>query len=360
MRTVVIETLAKITVPKIIDVHTKDTRNAQVEQHRYIYGTKITSRRWRYLASLGRISNGGTWSKIIRIEEDPLVASKNTGSMIRRHVGDGSNTLFWKQAWFGLIPFKNLFPHLYSIESQKNCTIAQRIIKDVGDNITFRWEWNRMSLNYNLSQECQDLEEMVLNYNFRSGSDVWIWNVDGNNKFSTKLCRDWIEDQHGLAPVHNIFWLKWVPPKVLCLVWRLSLNRVPVLVNLGSRGIQLQSLRCPLCLLEDEDEEHLFFRCPLAQEIWRRISWWAGVDFVYSGSIHNILTSIRDGSVVGFKKKIQMLIVSFSIWSIWFCRNNWSFKRVRRSTDCLVDEIKSQAFTWVNQRGKKLATEWEK
>ncbi|KAL8258019.1 hypothetical protein R6Q59_030060 [Mikania micrantha] len=57
---------------------------------------------------------------------------------------------------------------------------------------------------------------------------------------------------------------------------------------------------------------------------------------------------------------MKMLIASSSIWSIWLCKNNWNFKRIRRSIDCLVDEIKLQTFTWAEQRGSKISSDWEK
>ncbi|KAD7479911.1 hypothetical protein E3N88_03047 [Mikania micrantha] len=186
------------------------------------------------------------------------------------------------------------------------------------------------------------------------------WNGDAKNQFSTRSCRDWIDEFYGDAPVSNIFWLKWVPPKVLCFVWKVSLDRIPVMVNLNSRGINVQSLRCSLCLVEDEDGEHLLFRCRIAQEVWRRISWWASIDFVYSGSIQNILCSLRDGSEVGLKRKIKMLLAALTIWCLWLCRNNWCFHRIRKSIDCLVEDVKLQAFTWAEQRGNKISTDWEK
>ncbi|KAD7116693.1 hypothetical protein E3N88_03961 [Mikania micrantha] len=64
---------------------------------------------------------------------------------------------------------------------------------------------------------------------------------------------------------------------------------------------------------EDEDEDHLFFRCPVAKETWKRISW-----------------------------------------------NKWAFTNTRTSMEHLVDAIKVQVFTWVIHIGRKIATVWDK
>ncbi|KAD6796683.1 hypothetical protein E3N88_07579 [Mikania micrantha] len=102
------------------------------------------------------------------------------------------------------------------------------------------------------------------------------------------------------------------------------------MTNLISRGINVQSPSCPLCLMEDEHGEHLLFRCIIAQERG------------------------------GLRRKIQMLLAASTMWSLWLSRNNWCFQRVRRSIDCLVEDIKLQSFTWVEQRGKKISIVWEK
>ncbi|KAD2804409.1 hypothetical protein E3N88_37786 [Mikania micrantha] len=137
-------------------------------------------------------------------------------------------------------------------------------------------------------------------------------------------------------------------------------DEIVIEVNLMVRGISLPSSSCPMCTLEDEDEDHLFFRCPVAKETWRRISWWANNDFVCQGSIHNILSSLGNDNEVGRKNKIKMVIVFATIWEIWTCRNKWAFKSTRTSMEYLLDAIKVQAFTWVTHRGRKIATVWDK
>ncbi|GKG27131.1 hypothetical protein Tco_0402834, partial [Tanacetum coccineum] len=46
---------------------------------------------------------------------------------IKKKVGNGENTLFWQEPWKGDAPFKNVFPRLYALESDKRITVAEKM-----------------------------------------------------------------------------------------------------------------------------------------------------------------------------------------------------------------------------------------
>ncbi|KAD5961433.1 hypothetical protein E3N88_12906 [Mikania micrantha] len=212
----------------------------------------------------------GTWSNINKLGREWKGEGKNIEVLLRKQVGDGNNTMFWKHAWFGFLPFKILFPNLFALESIRNCKVAQRIHKSLDGSITFTWDWKRSINDVDCLHDLDDLESMVQEYNFKEGVDKWIWHGSNSEIFSTKSCRLWIDKQED-PPHRLITWLNWTPPKVLCFVWRLAQNRVPTAANLVIRRIQLRSIYCSLCRLEEETVEHLFYKCPVAQETWRRI-----------------------------------------------------------------------------------------
>ncbi|GKC36351.1 retrovirus-related pol polyprotein from transposon TNT 1-94 [Tanacetum coccineum] len=70
-------------------------------------------------------------------------------------------------------------------------------------------------------------------------------------------------------------WNKILPSKVNILAWRVLLHRLPTRVNLNHRGIDLDSVRCPLCNDDIETETHVFVNCSLARCIWKDVfsSW---------------------------------------------------------------------------------------
>ncbi|WMV40853.1 hypothetical protein MTR67_034238 [Solanum verrucosum] len=40
----------------------------------------------------------------------------------------------------------------------------------------------------------------------------------------------------------------------------------------------IQSPECPLCLMKNEDLDHMFFQCPYTAEVWRRVLTWQGIN----------------------------------------------------------------------------------
>ena len=47
--------------------------------------------------------------------------------MMRISIGNGQDTLFWKDLWLGDPPLQVRFPVLYALETVKNCTVSDRI-----------------------------------------------------------------------------------------------------------------------------------------------------------------------------------------------------------------------------------------
>ncbi|GKB01746.1 RNA-directed DNA polymerase, eukaryota, reverse transcriptase zinc-binding domain protein [Tanacetum coccineum] len=55
---------------------------------------------------------------------------------------------------------------------------------------------------------------------------------------------------------------------------------LPARLNLSKRGVDLQSILCPMCNKEVESTNHIFFACSMVRELYRKIvSWW---DVCYS------------------------------------------------------------------------------
>ncbi|GKE46109.1 RNA-directed DNA polymerase, eukaryota, reverse transcriptase zinc-binding domain protein, partial [Tanacetum coccineum] len=47
--------------------------------------------------------------------------------------------------------------------------------------------------------------------------------------------------------------------------------RIPTRTNLDRRGIDLDSVRCPLCDEDLESEDHIFVSCEIASGIWKDV-----------------------------------------------------------------------------------------
>ncbi|KAC9696437.1 hypothetical protein E3N88_45382 [Mikania micrantha] len=66
-----------------------------------------------------------------------------------------------------------------------------------------------------MEQDRNDLEVMIRSYTFGDGKDRWEWRAESSAEFSTKECREWIDDYKSLPSSNKSkFWCKWIPPKV--------------------------------------------------------------------------------------------------------------------------------------------------
>ncbi|GJU56164.1 RNA-directed DNA polymerase, eukaryota, reverse transcriptase zinc-binding domain protein [Tanacetum coccineum] len=105
----------------------------------------------------------------------------------------------------------------------------------------------------------------------------WKWTLSSGKDFTVKSLSHMV-DSILLEPYHSeqkFKWNSWVPRKINILAWRAFNDRLPLLVNLDNRGLDVGSVLCPFCSNAPEDANHLLTCCPLVVTIWRKVfSWW--------------------------------------------------------------------------------------
>ncbi|GJZ81420.1 RNA-directed DNA polymerase, eukaryota, reverse transcriptase zinc-binding domain protein [Tanacetum coccineum] len=100
------------------------------------------------------------------------------------------------------------------------------------------------------------------------------WTLDVSKGFSVASVRSLI-DSHTLD-VGSLAtrWNRSIPIKVNIFLWRLSLNKLPSRVNLDRKGIDVDSLLCPICHEDVETVNHIFFSCEMAKDLWPLLARW--------------------------------------------------------------------------------------
>ncbi|KAG4912645.1 hypothetical protein JHK86_053078 [Glycine max] len=93
--------------------------------------------------------------------------------------------------------------------------------------------------------------------------DSWCWKSNGQGLFN------------GLRKLA-------APSNIATFGWKLILNRIQTRSNLKKRNVVLpgDQYLCPLCSLEEETVQHLFFECNFARAIWAKCYKWEGVVMV--------------------------------------------------------------------------------
>ncbi|KAE8661369.1 putative ATP binding protein [Hibiscus syriacus] len=221
------------------------------------------------------------------------------GDCIRRNMrlktGKGNYVQFWNDVWLDEVPLKIQFPRLYVLSSNKSGKVMEfRVNNGAG------WE------------------------------DCWIWSGNGEGCFSAKSCINIFLDQDGIQQKMETWerhiWAGIAPPRVETFVWQVAHQRVGVKKELLKRGVVgIDDPLCSLCGKEMELVTHLF----LHYEVWglwaRLLNIW-NLFFVIPKNIidfFNLWDDLLPNSL------IWKFIPRALMWSVWKCRNEVIFQKVK-------------------------------
>ncbi|XP_062094229.1 uncharacterized protein LOC133800289 [Humulus lupulus] len=76
----------------------------------------------------------------------------------------------------------------------------------------------------------------------------------------------------------NVVWCSLVVPKHRFILWKASLGHLLTRDKLHYCNLELPSLLCPVCEMEQESHAHLFFVCPFSQQLMAQMVDWLGRD----------------------------------------------------------------------------------
>ncbi|GKB38179.1 RNA-directed DNA polymerase, eukaryota [Tanacetum coccineum] len=249
-----------------------------------------------------------------------------------------------KYGGLGEVPFNELFPRLYALENNKECSVVVKMQGEIDSS------FRRHVRGGVETQQLENIQDLVRSKVLSNVDDRWAWDLNGGGDFCVKDARDLVDEV--LLPKENVAtrWIKTIPIKVNVFAWKLHLDRLPTRSNLLKRGIQVQSSLCPICNVLQEDTSHLFFSCDVALAISRLICRWWNVSWSpvdsYSGWLE-WFNSIRLGSKL---KGILEGVFYVSWWCLWNFRNQLLFASKKPRKETLFDDVVSRSFIWSNSR----------
>ncbi|GKA33985.1 RNA-directed DNA polymerase, eukaryota [Tanacetum coccineum] len=104
--------------------------------------------------------------------------------------------------------------------------------------------------------------------------DRYVWTLESDGVFSVASIRKEI-DGNRFQDVSATRWVKFVPIKVNIIAWKVKSNALPTRFNISRRGMDIDSIVCPICNAGVESTNHIFFQCVVVRQIMRKISsWW--------------------------------------------------------------------------------------
>ena len=133
--------------------------------------------------------------------------------------------------------------------------------------------------------------------------------------------RKYIDEQVLTSGHTTTRWPRCVPIKVNVFMWRLGLNKLPTLVNMDRKDIDVASLLCPICSEHDECVDHLFFSCDMTRDIWALLARWCQLDIPEISNILEWFSWLDSSHILKKARFILERIAVTMMWSIWNFRN---------------------------------------
>ncbi|PWA37324.1 reverse transcriptase domain, Reverse transcriptase zinc-binding domain protein [Artemisia annua] len=222
----------------------------------------------------------------------------------------------------------------------------------VAYGIQVGYEWP-MREGSRTSHHLHELLEMLTNVQFVDKDDSWVWKLSKDGGYSVKCARQIIDNSLLATGQQVTRWCRIVPAKVNIMCWRAIQNRLPTRSQLAVKGIDIPSVLCPSCLVAIEDVQHVFFKCDVAVEVWKKVASWLDLQIPAIDDISMLLdwaeASISDAK----KRKVVGAIIYTTIWMLWRFRNSIVFQDPKMKKSHIYDNIVIHSFDWcMNRCGK--------
>lgn len=100
------------------------------------------------------------------------------------------------------------------------------------------------------------------------------------------------------------------------------MGRIPIVMALSSRGINLPSNSCCQCGLGDETSNHVLVQCQFVKTVLKWVFSRCKIPLVNFQSATDVLDYASSRGNCSKKKKRFLAICDETIWSVWKARNN--------------------------------------
>ncbi|PWA92450.1 reverse transcriptase domain, Reverse transcriptase zinc-binding domain protein [Artemisia annua] len=170
-------------------------------------------------------------------------------------MGNGNMASFWNDNWSGAGIVKDLYPRLYALENHKEVSVRDKL-SDSSLTMSFR----RHIRGGAEQVQFDALMSLVSLVNLVPSVDRWVWTLQSTSEFSVASIRKIIDGSRLKSDQSKTRWNKYVPIKTNVLAWKIKMDALPTRLNISRRGIDIQSISCPICNEGIESSHHLFFR----------------------------------------------------------------------------------------------------
>ncbi|GJW67896.1 RNA-directed DNA polymerase, eukaryota, reverse transcriptase zinc-binding domain protein [Tanacetum coccineum] len=250
-------------------------------------------------------SKSWTWYHIVSIKNDLLNLGIDMSLIFKKKIGNRTDTR------------APTFHQHHARTSDRTATVTPAIDSQIGPSasqvgLVYNWSWLRLIRAGSNLTELEDLYSLVAHLRLFLNQDIWECTIDNSI----------------------------LPSKVNILTWRIVNLRLPTRVNLDCRGIDLDSIRCPICDAAIETENHIFTECELSKSTWNRVLEWWGIQNINITNINDVIRLANRVHLPATTVKIFDSVVQTTLWVLWRFRNEANFAIKHPNKDLIINDIK--------------------
>ena len=295
---------------------------------KWIHANKLRGRNFWDIPFHGNMSWG--WRKILQVR--PLIRQ-----FIWHRLGDGNVASVWFDRWSALSPLANIVSNR---DINRAGFHSSSKVVDVLDNGSWNWpiEWqDKYPMVYSLTVPTLD----------PNSRDLLVWRNqnDVEMQFSVATIWDAIRPRGEEVDWYKVVWFSHCIPRHAFHLWLVIKRKLKTQDALRqwdvSGDTNLNLFLCPLCEMQPDSHEHLFFDCTFSSHIWAHMKLLVGLPSVSPSleAIVNYLVPISKKRSA--RSVIAKLVVAACSYFIWQERNHRLFKKRKRSKEQVLELIMS-------------------
>ncbi|GKB13205.1 RNA-directed DNA polymerase, eukaryota [Tanacetum coccineum] len=298
-------TMSICKVPKGVLKEMESIRN------NFFKGAELSEKKITWVAWDKSIHSSSLWSSILK--EVHVLKDRGFDFLEKcsKRVGNGLNTRFWLDSWKGGTSFRETFPRLFALEMNHQISMKDKLAAALDSSFC------RPVRGGLEKDQLTGLAAILDTVSLSPSLDRWVCSLSSDGDFYVKDARTNIDDM--FLPSHNdsTRWVKGVYVKINIFTWRARRDCLPTRINLIQKGVTLETTSCPICLAGEEDVSHVFFQCPLAQAVLRRICRWWEVVWQQWSSFSEWLDWFSDIRLTSKVKSLLEGVYMVAWWAIW-------------------------------------------
>ncbi|XP_071719578.1 uncharacterized protein [Rutidosis leptorrhynchoides] len=239
------------------------------------------------------------------------------------------------------------------LEINKEAIVAERITQNNGSSFG-NWSWTRPP-NGRVLNELMELNNIASSVTLSDKPDSWKCTLDPSGTYTTKTMENLINTLKlgGNALSTTIPRNKLLPQKVYIFIWRAFQKKLPVRFELNKRGIDLDSILCPLCEMDIETTDHILGLCSKSALIWKHVlDWWAQENTLIS-NLNDVIINNQAFALNKFGNSIWKATKWITCYTIWKHRNLNVFSKKVWSPASILSEIKTQSYSCISKSLRK-------